>query len=84
MDLQTVVLWVARPACPLAMGLMVWLFLRQSNEAPSTGPTSAQPLSALQKRRAALDAEIAALEVQTSESAPAETAQPIETEKPTA
>lgn len=83
MDWQTIVLWAARLACPIAMGVMIWWFLRQSNEAPSTDPTAVQQLNALQKRRAALDVEIAALEVQASESVPAEAAQPIEMETPT-
>jgi hypothetical protein len=82
MDLQTLALWAARLACPIAMGLMVWWFLRQSGEAPEPSPT--QQLALLQKRQAALDEEIVALEAQASETTRTETIQPIEMETPTA
>lgn len=84
MDWQTILLWAARLACPIAMGVMMWLFLRQSQETPPVGQAPTPHLSALQKRRAALDAEITVLEAQTSKSAPAETAQVTEMETPTA
>jgi hypothetical protein len=84
MDLQTILLWAARLACPIAMGVMMWWFLRQSQETPSAGPAPTPHLSALQKRQAALDAEITVLETQTGQSAPIEITEMTEMETPTA
>jgi hypothetical protein len=67
MDVQTLFLWVARLACPLAIGVMMWLLFRQSNEAPEE--PRGQRLRALHDHRAALEAEIEVLESQTGESA---------------
>ncbi len=86
MDLQTILLWAARLACPIAMGVMIWWFLRQSQETSPTGQAPTHHLSALQKRRAALDAEIQALalESETDQEALAEAARAVEAETPTA
>jgi len=84
MDLQTILLWAARLACPIAMGVMMWLFLRQSQETPPAGPAPTPHLSALQKRRAALDAEIKALESKTGQESPADASHVVEVETPTA
>jgi hypothetical protein len=84
MELQTLLLWTARLACPIAMGLMVWWFLRQSGEAQEPSPTPTQDLVTLQKRRAALDAEIRALESETDQPVSVEATQRIEMGTPTA
>lgn len=81
MDIQTILLWAARLACPLAMGAMVWWFLRETNEGETSGQPPAQRLDALQQRRAALEAEIRALEARTDESAPTVAGQPVEAER---
>lgn len=78
MDWQTILLWAARLACPLAIGLIAWWLLRQPKETPTQTPT--QQLSALHKHQAALEAEIKALEVRTSEDESADNAHHVETE----
>ena len=66
MDLLRFVPLIAAIACPLGMGLMMWLMHRQMNgPAPklTTGQNSTNPserLAVLRDQRAALDAEIAA------------------------
>lgn len=80
MDLQTLLLWVARLACPLVLGLMVWWFLCQSGDAPRKRPSPSQRLSVLKQRQAALEAEIAALEITANGPTPADSDQHIDVE----
>ena len=81
MDVQTVLMWAARLACPLALGVMVWLLLRQSRATADQAP--AQPAATLEERRAVLDAEIVALEAHAVASARIDSTQPVEVEVPT-
>ena len=71
MELQTVVLWAARLACPVALGVMLWLLSRsgQPTAAPET-PVTEGPAD-LKQRHAALTLEIQALEAQVGGEAPA-------------
>jgi hypothetical protein len=62
MNLQTLILWTARLACPLAMGLMIWWMLRGNHQEQKSAQTPGQPVHALHQRQSALDAEIHALE----------------------
>lgn len=78
MNVQSVILWAARLACPLAFGLIAWWLFRQPGEAQQQLP--AQRLRALQRRRATLEAEIDMLEAHSSESAPADKVKPAEPE----
>lgn len=82
MDLQTILLWATRLACPIAMGVMMWWFLRQSQETPSVEQAPTRHLNTLQKRQAALDAEIRALESETGQESPAGTLPTNELETP--
>ena len=67
MDVQTLLLWAARLACPLTIGAMLWFMLRQSNTAPE--PRAKQRLAELQRHRAAVDHEIEVVEAQVDQGA---------------
>ncbi len=71
MELQTVLFWGARLACPLAMAVMLWLLSRSGQPAGALEPPVGQGLADLKQRRAALAQEIQALEAQASEEVPA-------------
>lgn len=65
MDSQTLLLWTARLACPLAMGVMLWFMLRKPSSAPD--PSAEMQVAALQRRRAAVEHDIQALEEQAGQ-----------------
>lgn len=65
MDAQTLLLWAARLACPLAIGVMLWFMLRQTSAAPDQ--PAEQRLTNLQRRRDAVERQIQGLEEQAGE-----------------
>jgi hypothetical protein len=62
MELQPVLYWAARLACPIALAVMLWLLLRSGQPAATPEPPAEQRLAELDTRLAALDLEIQALE----------------------
>lgn len=66
MDVQTVLVWAARLACPLAIGAMLWLMLRQTGSPPE--PSSERHLADLQQHHAAMEHQIEALEARVDPS----------------
>ena len=60
MDAQTLLLWAARLACPLAIGAMLWFMLRKPSVA-SDQPAELQ-LADLHRRRDAVERQIQTLE----------------------
>ena len=61
MDAQTLLLWAARLACPLAIGAMLWFMLRQTSAGPDQSP--GRHLADLHRRRAVVEHQIQVLEV---------------------
>ena len=68
MDVQTVLVWAARLACPLAIGAMLWLMLRQTSSTPA--PSTERHLAALQRRQVTVEHQIQALEARADPSVP--------------
>ena len=62
MEIQSLLFWGARLACPIALVGMLWLLLRQSSTA-SKVPDELR-LDELHQRRTALELELQALETQ--------------------
>lgn len=71
MELQTVLVWGARLACPIALAVSLWLLARSGQPAAAPKPPAEPRLVGLKQRRAALTLEIQALEAQAIKGAPA-------------
>jgi len=80
MDAQTLLLWAARLACPLAIGAMLWFMLRQTSPGPDQSP--ARHLADLQRRHAAVEHEIKGLEVPVDQNMTGGSGQPQDLENP--
>lgn len=63
MDAQTLLVWAARLACPVALGSMLWLILRQTKA--EAEPSSDRRMIELHSQHAVVEAEIEALEANT-------------------
>ena len=68
MDVQTVLAWAARLACPLAIGAMLWLMLRQTGS--TSAPSTERHLADLQQHHAAVEHQIQVLEARADPSVP--------------
>ena len=66
MNLQ-ILFAVAMLACPIGMGLMMWLMMRNSRD--QSAPSGSQKLASAAERLAALRAQRAVLEAEIAESA---------------
>ena len=80
-DVQTVLVWLARLACSIALAVTLWLLLREPAAAPE--PSAEQRLTEMNNRRAALELEIRALEARMDDEVPVAKA-PLLAEEPSA